>query len=192
MRKKNTELWPEGLDSFCTITCSKGFWTKMASLPFWFFLLILNLSTHHWCLDSYNNSLRNLAAPTPLCRKQCHICPLFASRTPGWCKVNLIWFHPSPEIGWSWRAAPFFSYGNNLEGGLVSALWWPCNSKCSAISVHRFTFSQNTGITEDTGSGPFSQNTLNAEPFKKRWHSSITRHSLFVLPMSNTNSHSGS
>ena len=42
------------------------------------------------------------------------------------------------------EALPFFTYGNNLEGWLASALWWPHNSKCSVIFVHRFTYSQNT------------------------------------------------
>lgn len=49
----------------------------------------------------------------------------------------------SPETGWSWLAASCFSYGNNLESWLAFAPWWPRNSKCSVISVHRFTYSQN-------------------------------------------------
>ena len=92
------------------------------------------------------NSLKNTIAP--LFRKQRHSYPNYFSIV---CQHNL-WLMErqstlvsSPEIGWSWLAAPFFSYGNNLEGQLAPAPRWPYNSKCSVISVHRFTYLQNMG-----------------------------------------------
>lgn len=111
------------------------------------------------CMHATNyitNSLRNNSVSMPLFRKQHCIClPTVCGTTSGWCKASLILFHPSPEIRWSWWAAPFFSYGNDLAGWLGFAPRWPCHSKCSVISLHSFTYSQNTSNNSIQWCWPF-------------------------------------
>ena len=113
-------------------------WTsEQRQLPFLcFFLLLLYGGFQIYLLCIYSslmsrvyiiNSLRNTIVPMPLFWKHCRICLLFASTMSGWFKANWIWFHLSPGTGWSWLAAPCFSYGNNLESWLAFAPWWPCN-----------------------------------------------------------------
>lgn len=114
-KKKNVDFTPKGLGSFYKITLLLSLWNKDGFLSFLFLLLPLywKFQIYPVCMyspfmSSIINWLRNTTVPMPLLGNMVtFICLLFASTTSVWCKVDLIWFHQTPEIGRSWFAAPF-------------------------------------------------------------------------------------